>query len=146
MFRPLDNDTDPDADPLSITSVTDVPASDANIFPEYILPILNPLEMNATPELVAERVRTHEDLRQQFEQLTGESPDAAPNEAVLVVIAKALAAYQETLVTPRTKAIPKVGTEVVLRLRAPAEEESAEEEKEPQNPPADAPGAPKAEG
>lgn len=77
--------------------------SSDTLWGQSILPILDPEELAATPALVAERIRAHEDLRQQYQKLTGAGLDKADDTAVLVVIAKAMAAYQETLVSPRTK-------------------------------------------
>lgn len=70
---------------------------------QSILPILNPLEMDATPALIARQVRENDGLRARFRAVTGADPVAAEDTAVLVLVAKALAAYQETLVSPRTK-------------------------------------------
>jgi cytochrome c peroxidase len=58
-----------------------------------VRPLLNPLEMGATAASVAARVRRDTSL----------APlDRPDDEAVLVAVAKALAAYQATLVSPRT--------------------------------------------
>lgn len=70
---------------------------------QSILPILNPLEMDATPALIAQRVREDAALRERFMAVAGVDPRTAEDTDVLVLVAKALAAYQETLVTPRTR-------------------------------------------
>lgn len=58
-----------------------------------VRPLLNPLEMGATAASIAARVRRDAAL----------APlDRLEDEAVLVAVAKALAAYQATLVSPRT--------------------------------------------
>jgi len=63
-------------------------------------PIRHPLEMNSSAARVAERVRADAELACRYRRAFGD-PDTA-DEAVLVDVAKAIAAFVETLVSGRT--------------------------------------------
>ena len=65
-------------------------------------PILDPREIGATPEKVAFIVETGDGVACYYKAAFGEEPSTRDVEKVLVNVAKALAAYQETLVTGRT--------------------------------------------
>jgi cytochrome c peroxidase len=56
--------------------------------------------MAMTPTLLAERVRDNPDLATRYRQIFGKPVDA---ETVMINLAKALAAFQETIVTGRTR-------------------------------------------
>lgn len=68
---------------------------------QSIRPLLNPREMNSSASKIAAMVRQDPDILGSYKQVFGTSPPAL-DEAVLVDVAKALAAYQETLLTGRT--------------------------------------------
>lgn len=71
-----------------------------NLWAQTIVPILRPSEMGMTPDSV--KAVAHDPLiRDQYAALFGD-PGAQPATDVLVNMAKALAAYQETLVTGPT--------------------------------------------
>lgn len=76
-------------------------ASDS-LWAASIRPILEPREMAGSAALVAEVMRKDAALACQFEKATGAAPSALDDEAVLVLGAKALAAFQETLTSGRT--------------------------------------------
>ncbi len=65
-------------------------------------PLLDAREMDMSAPRVAERVRGDPDLACRFRQVFGQPPSAMHDEAVLVATGKALAAFQETLVSGRT--------------------------------------------
>ncbi|WP_418315165.1 cytochrome-c peroxidase [Piscinibacter sakaiensis] len=64
-------------------------------------PLLDPDEMNSNPRLVARRLSLNADLGCRYRRLFGPLGDR-PDDAVMVNLAKAMAAFQETLVTGRT--------------------------------------------
>ncbi len=64
-------------------------------------PLLDPDEIGATPQRVVERFRLNDDLACRYRRAFGRAPDHA-DETLLVNIAKAIAAFQETLTTGRT--------------------------------------------
>lgn len=70
---------------------------------QSIHPIVNPLEMNASAQVVADRIAGNADLLELYRRTFGRSVITEKPKDVLVNIAKALAAYQETLMTPRTR-------------------------------------------
>lgn len=73
------------------------------LWAQSIHPIVNPLEMNASAEVIADRISSHSDLSGLYRETFGSAVgDDKPLDA-LVSIAKVLAAYQETLTTPRTR-------------------------------------------
>jgi cytochrome c peroxidase len=73
-----------------------------NLWAQSLRPILDAREMDATVAGVAARVRADADLREGYRQALGNDPERDGDEALVVNLAKALAAYQEVLVTPRT--------------------------------------------
>ena len=64
-------------------------------------PILDPRELGSSPQVVAHGMRTGDGMACRYE-LAFKRPVPADDEAVLVDVAKALAAFQETLTTGRT--------------------------------------------
>ncbi|MEM7299955.1 MAG: cytochrome c peroxidase [Pseudomonadota bacterium] len=70
---------------------------------QSVHPILDQKELSASAALVASRVREETDLRTRYLGVAGTSPPDAPDEQIIVNLAKFLAAYQETLTTPRTR-------------------------------------------
>jgi len=73
-------------------------ASDS-LWGHAIRPLTDPREMAMTPALLAERLREHKDLGLGYRRTFGAPGD---DEVVMVNLAKALAAFQETVVTGRT--------------------------------------------
>ena len=73
-----------------------------NLWAQSLRPILDPREMAATAAGVAARVRSDRDLRATYAAVFGEGAGKSSDETLLVNLAKALAAYQETLVTAPT--------------------------------------------
>ena len=71
-----------------------------SLWAQSIRPILEPREMGGSIAQVAALVRSDEGLTCRFEQVFGRVP--GEDEAIVVALAKALAAFQETLVTGRT--------------------------------------------
>jgi len=76
-------------------------ASDS-LWAHSIRPILDEKELGLTPALLQERMARDRPLSTEYARLFGHRPKDGEPEAVLVNAAKALAAYQETIVTPRT--------------------------------------------
>ncbi|MGH8704993.1 MAG: cytochrome-c peroxidase [Burkholderiales bacterium] len=72
-----------------------------SLWAQSIRPILDPREMAGSASQAAAFVRSDAELSCRFEKSFG-APPTADDEAVLVGIGKALAAFQETLVTGRT--------------------------------------------
>ena len=73
-----------------------------SLWAQSIHPILDRRELGATAELIAGRVADSADLRAAYGSVFGTRPAGARPETLLVDLAKALAAYQETLTTPST--------------------------------------------
>ncbi len=73
-----------------------------NLWAQSLRPIVDARELGATPALIASRIRRHGDLSRLYSECVGTDADGHSDDLVLVNVAKALAAYQETLVTPRT--------------------------------------------
>lgn len=73
-----------------------------NLWAQSVRPLLDPREFAVTARHVADLLRTDVELRCRYQHSFGSLPAPADDEAVLVDIGKALAAYQETLVTGRT--------------------------------------------
>ncbi len=71
-------------------------ASDT-LWSQSIRPILDARELAASPRHVADLVRGDEELSCRYRRTYGNVPSATDDEAVLVDVAKALAAFQETL-------------------------------------------------
>ena len=72
-----------------------------NLWAQSLRPLVDPREMGDGVAHVAAAVRTHGDLRERYVAVFGRPPPA-DDEVVAVDVAKALAAYQEVLATPRT--------------------------------------------
>jgi len=66
-------------------------------------PILDPREIGGSADKVAFVIETGDGVACRYKAAFGEEPSASDAEKVLVNVAKALAAYQETLVTGRTR-------------------------------------------
>ena len=73
-----------------------------SLWAQSIRPILDPRELGASVRHVAQLVRADEQLSCRFRNAYGARPSATDDEAVLVDVAKALAAFQETLESGRT--------------------------------------------
>ncbi len=76
-------------------------ASDS-LWSQSLRPILDPRELAATPRHVAQLVRDDEQLSCRYRKAFGAPPSPADDEALLVDVGKALAAFQETLISGRT--------------------------------------------
>ena len=76
-------------------------ASDS-LWSQSLRPILDPRELAATPRHVAQLVRNDEQLFCRYRKAFGTPPSASDDEAVFVDVGKALAAFQETLISGRT--------------------------------------------
>lgn len=72
-----------------------------NLWAQSLRPLLDAREMGSSLPQVARTLRGDVGLRDGYRRAFGSGP-GADDEAVAVDVAKALAAYQETLVTPRT--------------------------------------------
>jgi cytochrome c peroxidase len=72
-----------------------------SLWMQNIRPIIDPKEMGNNPAAVARLLRDDKVLACGYERAFGDKP-GADNEKLLVDAAKAMAAFQETLVTPRT--------------------------------------------
>ena len=73
-----------------------------SLWSQSVRPILDQRELGATPRHVAQLVRSDEQLACRYRKAFGAAPSPADDESVLVGVAKALAAFQETLVSGRT--------------------------------------------
>jgi len=73
-----------------------------SLWSQSMRPILDPRELGASPRHVAELMRKDEQLACRYRKTFGSAPSASDDEAVLVDVAKALAAFQETLDSPPT--------------------------------------------
>ena len=71
-----------------------------NLWAQSLRPLLDEREMGGSLASVAQAVRGHADLRAGYRRAFGRLTD--DDERVAIDVAKALAAYQETLLTPRT--------------------------------------------
>jgi cytochrome c peroxidase len=76
-------------------------ASDS-LWSQSIRPILDARELGASPRHVAELMRNDEQLVCRYRKTFGTAPSATDDERVLVDVAKALAAFEETLDSPPT--------------------------------------------
>jgi cytochrome c peroxidase len=72
-----------------------------NLWAQSVRPMLDPKEMNASERHVARLVREDADLACRYRQSFGHDPNA-DDEALMIDLGKALAAFQETLVSSRT--------------------------------------------
>ena len=73
-----------------------------NLWAQSLRPIVDPREMGASADLVAQRLRHDRGLSGAYQRVFGSPAATDPAETVLVNVAKALAAYQETLTTGKT--------------------------------------------
>jgi cytochrome c peroxidase len=73
-----------------------------SLWAQSIRPILDPKELGLTPEALRARVAADPALAAAYAQVFGSSAASDAPELVLVNVAKALAAFQETIVTGRT--------------------------------------------
>jgi cytochrome c peroxidase len=76
-------------------------ASDS-LWSQSLRPILDERELAATPRHVAQLVRNDEQLSCRYRKAFGTPPSPTDDEAVLIGVGKALAAFQETLMSGRT--------------------------------------------
>lgn len=72
-----------------------------SLWSQSLAPMLNPRELGSAPKQIASVVRRDADFACRYENAFGAKPHLE-DEAVMVNMAKALAAYQETLVSGRT--------------------------------------------
>jgi cytochrome c peroxidase len=73
-----------------------------NLWSQSVRPMLDAREMGATEQQVAALVREDPELSCRYEKAFGSPPSSGDNEVVIVDVGKALAAFQETLVSGRT--------------------------------------------
>ncbi len=73
-----------------------------NLWAQSIRPILDPREMNTSASLIAKRLRNDAPFARGYQNIFESSPKNHDDKQVLINLGKALAAYQETIVTPRT--------------------------------------------
>lgn len=73
-----------------------------SLWSQSLRPILDPRELGATPAHVAQVVRSDRELSCRYQRAFGAVPSPTGDEALLVNVGKALAAFQETLSTGRT--------------------------------------------
>jgi cytochrome c peroxidase len=73
-----------------------------SLWSQSIRPILDKRELGATPAHVAELVRKDGELACRYARAFGAAPSPTDDEAVLVGVAKILAAFQETFESPPT--------------------------------------------
>jgi cytochrome c peroxidase len=72
-----------------------------SLWSQTIRPILDPRELGSSPRQIAELVRNDERFSCRYRKAFGAPPSATDDDGVLVDVAKALAAFQETLQSPR---------------------------------------------
>ena len=73
-----------------------------SLWAQSIRPMLDGLEMGMTEKRVADLIRNDSEFSCRYQKTFGAPPSPADDDAVMVGAAKALAAFQETLVTGRT--------------------------------------------
>lgn len=73
-----------------------------SLWSQSLRPILDARELGATPKHVASLMRIDEQLACRYRRSFGSPPSATDDEEVLVGVAKALAAFQETFESPPT--------------------------------------------
>ena len=73
-----------------------------SLWSQSIRPIVDPRELGASPPHVAGHVRKDPEVACRYEKAFGKPPSAADDEAVLVDVGKAMAAFQEVLTSGRT--------------------------------------------
>lgn len=72
------------------------------LWAQSIHPILDAKELGANPTLIAKRIADDKRFAAAYRRSFGRTPQSVPAETVLVDVAKALAAFQETIVSGRT--------------------------------------------
>jgi cytochrome c peroxidase len=73
-----------------------------SLWSQNIRPMLDARELGATPRHIADLVRKDGELACRYRKAFGVTPSPADDEAVMVDVAKALAAFEETFETPPT--------------------------------------------
>ncbi|MCP5084332.1 MAG: hypothetical protein GY948_21800 [Alphaproteobacteria bacterium] len=73
-----------------------------NLWAQSIRPIINPDEMHATPKHVVQVLGKDQNISGQYQDVFGAAPGEGTPEQTLANVGKALAAFQETIVTART--------------------------------------------
>src|SRR5262245_2354463 len=73
-----------------------------SLWSQSLRPIVDPRELAATPHHAAQLVRSDEQLACRYRRAFGRPPSPTDDEAVFVDVGKALAAFQETLISGRT--------------------------------------------
>ena len=73
-----------------------------SLWSQSIRPLLNEREHATTPRQIAQLVRDDEQLSCRYRRAFGAPPSPGDDESIMVGVAKALAAFQETLVSGRT--------------------------------------------
>jgi cytochrome c peroxidase len=73
-----------------------------SLWSQSLRPMLDERELGATPQHVANLVRSDEQLACRYRRTFGEEPPANNDEAIFVNVGKAIAAFLETLVSGRT--------------------------------------------
>lgn len=73
-----------------------------NLWAQSLHPILDERELGLTVEALAARISGEEDLAARYRDVVGTAASAQTPQLVLVNVSKALAAYQETVTSPRT--------------------------------------------
>ncbi len=73
-----------------------------NLWAQSIRPLLDPKEMNASAGHVVKVVNGDPELAEAYENVFGAAPDTANLELTLVNLGKAMAAFQETIVSGRS--------------------------------------------
>ncbi|MGL4635392.1 MAG: cytochrome-c peroxidase [Beijerinckiaceae bacterium] len=76
--------------------------SSDSLWAHSIVPLLEPKEMGATPAHIARRISENPAFLSSYKAVFGISPNEADAETTLVNVAKALAAFQETITSGRT--------------------------------------------
>jgi cytochrome c peroxidase len=74
-----------------------------SLWSQSMRPIVNERELASTPAHVAQLLRTDPDLSCRYKKTFGRQPSAIDDDAVLVDVGKALAAFQETIVAAPTR-------------------------------------------
>jgi len=72
------------------------------LWAQSVHPILDAKELGANANLIAQRIAGDRPLAAAYRAAFGRAPRSVPAETILVDVAKALAAYQETIVSGRT--------------------------------------------
>jgi cytochrome c peroxidase len=73
-----------------------------SLWAQSLRPILDARELGASPHYVAELLRRDDQLACRYRRAFGAAPSASDDQAVLTDVGKALAAFEETFVSPAT--------------------------------------------